>query len=121
MAITEADALQVLSLERMRSELRISPPPIYGPPPTDPAALAAFELSVAQGEANATAHDELLTGQIWSAVRHVSRASGLTEVTDLIPLTSAAVGVCRDIYNGEREIRPTAAANTFMSVFRSYK
>ena len=109
MAITQSQALSVLSLQRMRSELRIAGPPFRGTPPTDPVELAEFELQIERDAAFAAEHDEFLTAQIWSAVSHVSRASGRTEVADLIPLASAAVGVCRDLYNGEQEIRPTAA------------
>ena len=77
MAITTAQALIVLPLSIMKLELRI--------PDT--------ELS----------HDGLLTSQIVAAVSHVARVTDATGDA-LLPLRSAAVAVCRDLYDGYRGV-----------------
>ena len=92
--ITEAQALLVLPLEHMKGELRI------------PAAE--------------TSHDDLLTSQIVSAVSYVARTTGATGDA-LLPLRAAAVSVCRDLYDGYRDVKQTAAHNAWMAPFKSYK
>ena len=94
MAITEADALIVLPLSVMRDELRI--------PPVDP-------LRPTEG----MEHDALITSQIVSAVSHVSRRTGATGDA-LLPLRPAAVAIVRAIYDGEEEVKATAAHNAWM-------
>ena len=94
MAVTQAEALIVLPLEHMKLELRI--------PDT--------ELS----------HDGLLTSQIVSAVSFVARSTGATGDA-LLPLRAAAVSVCRDLYNGNREVSEDAAHRTLMEPFVSYE
>ena len=90
--VSEADALLVLPLSHMKDELRI------------PAAE--------------TAHDDLLTAQIVSAVSYVARSTGATG-DDLLPLRMAAIAVCRDLYNGNREVSEHSAAESWMDPFRS--
>ena len=68
MAITEAQALIVVSLSIMKLELRI--------PSTE------------------SSHDLLLTSQIVQAVSHVSRRTGATGDA-LLPLRAAAVAIVR--------------------------
>ena len=94
MILTREQALTIVSLSTMKLELRI--------PESE------------------TSHDELLAGQIHDAVNFVSRATGRT-LADLPVLRPAIVSTVRDVYNGVREIGPDAAANVFLSVFRSYK
>ena len=92
--ITEAAALIVLPLATMKDELRI------------PA-----------GEAS---HDDLLTGQIVSAVSHVSRRTGATGDA-LLPLRAAAVAIVRQLYDGLHEVTPNAAHHAWMRPFESYE
>ena len=96
--ITEADALTIVSLDSMRTELRI--------PPVDP-------LKPDVG----TEHDALITGQIHSAANFVSRATGLA-LADLHLVRAAIVLATRDLYDGNREIREHAAHNAMMEPFR---
>ena len=91
--ITEAEALIVLPLAKLKDELRI--------------------------EQTETSHDALLTGQIVSAVSYVSRATG-AEGDDLLPLRLAVIAVCRDAYDGYREVKPNAASNAWMDPYKSY-
>ena len=90
--ITEAAALIVLPLSHMKDELRI------------PAAESS--------------HDALITSQIVSAVSYVARSTG-AEGDALLPLRMAAVGVCRDLYNGNREVSEHSAAEAWLDPFRS--
>ena len=92
--ITETQALIVLPLAHMKLELRIP----------------AAELS----------HDGLLTSQIVSAVSYVARSTE-AEGDALLPLRAAAAAIVRDLYDGERDVKKTAAHNTWMEPFRSYK
>ena len=94
MAITEAEALVVLPLAHMKLELRI--------PDTE------------------TSHDTLLTSQIVSAVSHVSRRTGATGDA-LLPLRSAAVSICRNLYDGYLEVTPNAAHESWLRPFVSYE
>ena len=91
--ITEATALIVLPLSKLKDELRI--------------------------EQTETSHDALLTGQIVSAVSYVSRTTGATG-DDLLPLRMAAVSVARDLYDGFREVKENAASNAWMDPYKSY-
>ena len=92
--ITESEALQILSLERLRSELRI---------PDD-------------------SHDALLGQQIHSALAYISELTGRGSLDlDHPALKAAGVLLCRQLYDGAREIRPTAAFWSLLGPFRSYR
>ena len=120
--ISETESLQILSLARMRSELRIPDAPLVGPPPTDPAAAAAAALAAAQAEANATAHDELLAAQIHSALAYIAEVTARGSADLNHPaLKSAAVVLVRQLYDGGGEIRATAALWSLLAPFRSYR
>ena len=85
--VTEAEALAVISLTAMKTELRI-------PNPGDP-----------------SEHDALITSQIVAAVSFVSKSTGRT-VADLaaIPaLRASAVVFVRELYDGYRELPQTAS------------
>ena len=101
-AITKTEALQILPLATMKTELRI---------PFDPANPAV-----------GAEHDELITGQILSALNFVSAATDRTEAGELDKpaLRSAAILLCRVLYNGEREIRKNAAMYHLMGPFKSF-
>lgn len=92
--ITEAQALIVLPLATMKDELRIP----------------ATEVS----------HDDLLTGQIVSAVSYVARSTG-AEADALLPLRAAAVAIVRQLYDGLHEVTPNAAHNSWLAPFKSYE
>ena len=53
-------------------------------------------------------------------MRYVSKSTG-AEGDDLLPLRPAAVSVTRELYDGSRQIKPSAAHNTWINVYRSYK
>ena len=90
--ISEAESLQILSLERMKSELRI---------PDD-------------------SHDDLVTGQIVAAWNFVSELTGRgAPDLDNPALRSAAILLVRQLYNGYREIRPTEAFYAMVDPFRN--
>ena len=95
--ITQAEALGVVSLAAMKTELRIT-------------------LDIHE-------HDDLITKQIQSAVSHVARTTGATAqvLAEQTALRSAAVLLVRELYDGAREIRPNAAFNLLMRPYRSYK
>ena len=95
--ITQAEALGVVSLAAMKTELRIP-------------------LDIHE-------HDDLITKQIQSAVSHVARTTGATAqvLGEQTALRSAAVLLVRELYDGAREIRPNAAFNLLMRPYRSYK
>ena len=95
--ITQAEALGVVSLAAMKTELRIP-------------------LDIHE-------HDDLITLQIASAVSHVARTTGATAqvLAEQTALRSAAVLLVRELYDGAREIRPNAAFNLLMRPYRSYK
>ena len=89
--ISEAEALTILPLATMRMELRI---------PDD-------------------SHDELVTGQIVAAVNFVSVATDRGAGALLNPaLRSGAILLCRQLYDGDREIRPTASFWALIDPFR---
>ena len=94
MAITTAQALTIVSLDSMKTELRI------------PAAE--------------TSHDALITSQLVAAANFVAKSSGLP-LADLPPLRPAIVTATREMYDGHRELGPRAAAYAWMQPFRSYK
>ena len=91
--ITKAAALLILPLDDMKMELRI--------------------------DSAITEHDDLISKQIQSAVSYVSRATG-AEGDDLLPLRLAVIAVCRDAYDGYREVKPNAASNAWMDPYKSY-
>ena len=92
--ISLQDALGIVSLATMKDELRI------------PA-----------GEAS---HDVLLSGQIHSAANFCATATG-RDLADLAVLRPAIVSLCRELYDGNRELSPRASAFAWLQPFRSYK
>ena len=103
----------------IKQELRITPPPIPGPPPTDPVALAEYELRIKNETATYAAHDALLTAQIVSAVNYVMAATG-ADLAALPAMRAAIVAATRALYDGGQEIKETAAHNAWLEPFRSY-
>ena len=101
MNLTQAEALSIVSLDSMRTELRI--------PPVDP-------LRPTEG----TEHDELIKQQIHDAVSFVSKSTGVV-LADLGPLRAAIVALTRELYDGQRELSADSAVFGLMDVFRSYK
>ena len=98
MILSENDALSIVSLESMKTELRI---PL--PTPTN----------------RADEHDELLAAQITAAANFVAQSAGVG-LADLGALRPAIVSSARSMYNGAVEITPAAAANAFVAVYRDY-
>ena len=94
MAITEAQALTIVSLDSMKTELRIP--------------LSEVE------------HDALIIGQILAAASFVSRSTGRTG-GDLMPLRAAVVAAARAQYDGEPDISRSPAHDAWLAPFRSYK
>ena len=94
MAITENEALSILSVADMKLELRI--------------------------QATESEHDVLLSGQITAAAGFVMESTGVG-VADLGPLRAAIILTVRQLYDGYRDIRPTEAFYALMQPFRSYK
>ena len=92
--ITQAASLIIVPLDDMKAELRIP-------------------LDIHE-------HDTLISKQIQSAVSFVARSTG-AEGDDLLPLRSAAIAVARDLYDGQHEITPNAAAYGWMEPFKSHK
>ena len=92
--ITEAEALAIVSLVDMKMELRI--------------------------DGAITEHDSLITSQIVSAVRFVSRTTG-AEGDELLPLRAAAISLCRELYDGHRELSPRSTVYGLLEAFQSYK
>ena len=93
-AITLAAALVVLPLDDMKMELRI--------------------------DSAITEHDDLISKQIQSAVSYVSRTTG-AEGDDLLPLRAAAVSLCRELYDGFRELGPRSTVYGLLEPYQSYK
>ena len=91
--ITQAESLQILSLDRMRSELRIPD----------------------------NSHDTLLTEQIHSALAYIGEvtARGAGDL-DHPSLKAAGVVLVRRLYDGGGEIKPTAAFWALLAPFKSY-
>ena len=97
MAITESEALAVLSVAAMKEELRI---PL--------------------GESE---HDAMITRQIHDAANYAARATGVA-LADLHLLRPAIVSAVRQIYDGLHELSPNAAAYAWLEPYRaraSYK
>ena len=92
MAVTQAQALAVVSLESMKAELRI--------------------------EQTETSHDALLTAQIVNAVSYVSEATGRA-VDDLGELRQAIVSIVREQYDGRRELPKFTTFDSWLDPFRS--
>ena len=86
--LTEKEALSVVSLATIRSELRIPD----------------------------GSHDVLLAGQIRDAANYVSETTGLA-LADLPPLRAAIISAVRAQYNGGQQIGPNAAHFTWMDSF----
>ena len=89
--ITVSQALGVVSLNRMKLELRLEP--------------------------TETAHDDLITAQILEAVSYLSAATGAVD-EKLASLNLATVAMVRTLYDGLTEIRPNAAVNALSEPFR---
>ena len=94
MNLTQAEALTIVSLDSMKTELRIP----------------LSEVS----------HDALITSQLVAAVNFVARSTGLA-LADLPPLRPAIVFAVRSLYDGPREIGPRSATYAWMQPFRSYR
>ena len=94
MNITQAEALSIVSLDSMKTELRIP-------------------LTEAE-------HDALITEHIHSAANYVATATAVA-LADLIPLRASIIAFARSLYDGNRELSPTASGFGWMSVYRSYK
>ena len=60
------------------------------------------------------------SSKFFSAANFVQETTGAA-LADMQPLRSAIIGVVRDLYNGSQQVGPTAAFNTWMAPFRSYK
>ena len=90
--ITQAEALGIVSLATMKDELRI---------PAD-----IFD------------HDGLLARQITDATNFIATSTGVV-LADLPALRPAIVAAVRAQYDGEREITPNAAHNSWLDPFRS--
>ena len=93
MSITQTEALNVVSLLTMKTELRIPDP------------------------GGASDHDTLIAGQIHSAANFVM-ASTSRPLSDLHLLRAAIIAAVRSQYDGGQEIRETAAAYAWMEPFR---
>ena len=92
MAITETEALTLLPLATMKSELRI---------PDD-------------------SHDDLVTGQIVAAWNFISELTGRGSADlDNAALRSGAILLVRELYGGYREIKPNAAFYALIDPFRN--
>ena len=91
MGVTPAQALAVVSLSSMKTEVRI--------------------------EASETSHDELLTAQLVAAVSFVKESTGRA-LADLAELRPSIVAVVRAQYDGLREVSPNAAHNAWLEPFR---
>ena len=91
--VSEAQGLLVLPLASMKDELRIP--------------------------ASETSHDALLTRQIVDAVSFVSKLASATTADERMELRMAAVAVCRDLYNGNREVSEHATGLSWMDPYRS--
>ena len=93
---------------------------------TQAAALLILPLDVHEaGATESTAsksseHDDLISKQIQSAVNFVSRSTGAVG-DDLLPLRAAAVSLCRELYDGYREIGPRSTAYGLMEPFKSWE
>ena len=92
--LTEAQALTIVSLDSMKTELRIP--------------LTEVE------------HDLLLKSQITQAVSHVSRRTGATGDA-LLPLRAAAVAIVRSLYDGHRDVTAHPAHEAWLRPFESYE
>lgn len=90
--ITQAEALLILPLSTMKDELRI---------PVD-----------------ILEHDDLLARQITDATNFIATATGVV-LADLPALRPAIVAAVRAQYDGEREITPNAAHNSWLDIYRS--
>ena len=82
-----------------------------------PLATMKLELRIDDSIAQ---HDDLIAGQIQQAVNFVARSTG-AEGDDLLPLRAAAISLCREMYDGGREIGPRSTANALMGPFISYE
>ena len=94
MILTQAQALTIVSLATMKTELRIP----------------AGEVS----------HDALLSEQITNAANFVAQSTGLA-LADLPPVAAAIIAAARDLYNGNREVSEDAAQYAWLAPYRSYK
>ena len=99
MSLTQTEALSVVSLTTMKTELRI---PL--PDPADPG--------------RGSEHDDLLAEQIHAAAAFVMESTG-TALADLAPLRPAIVAAVRSQYDGAREITQKSAIHAWAAPFRS--
>ena len=91
MPITATEALSVVSLASMKTELRI--------PATE------------------TEHDVLIAGQIHNAVNYVATSTG-ADLAGLPRLRPAIVSAVRSQYDGNRELSPDSAVFSWLEPFR---
>ena len=90
--ILEDEALNLLPVDLLRMELRIPD----------------------------NSHDKLLTAQIVASMNFISEATGRGAADlDNPALRSAAIILCRQFYNGYREIRPTEAFWAILDPYRN--
>ena len=92
--ITEAQALSLVSLDSMKTELRI---PL-----------------------SESAHDALLSEQIHSAASFVMESTGLA-LADMPAVRPAIIAGVRSQYDGRPELGPLSAVFAWAQPFRSYK
>ena len=92
MAVSQAEALSIVSVALMKTELRI--------PATE------------------TEHDALLTGQIHSAANYVMKSTG-ADLAGLPRLRPAIVSAVRSQYDGNRELSPDSATYAWMEPYRA--
>lgn len=91
MTITQAEALTIVSLDSMKTELRI--------------------------QLSETAHDALLSEQIHSAAIHAAKTTGVARA-ELPLLRAAIVSSVRAMYDGNRELSPNAATYAWLQPFQ---
>ena len=94
MILTQAQALTIVSLDSMKTELRI---PL-----------------------SESAHDALLSEQITSSSNFVSKTTGLS-LADLPAVRPAIIAGVRSQYDGNRELGPLSSVYAWAQPFRSYK
>ena len=106
--LTQSEALGIVDLAAIKSELRIPGFTI----PADPTAAAAAKAAEKE-------HDDLLSGQIHDAANFVQESTGAA-LADLPALRPAIIATVRRLYDGLQEVTPNAAHNAWMAPFRSY-
>ena len=82
-----------------------------------PLAMMKFELRIPD---TIVEHDELVTGQICAAVSFISFSTDRPTAAEIdhAALRSAAILLCRELYNGYRDIKRSSAMYSLMAPFR---